>query len=145
MAKDARDGRNIGPGVEQVARGRAAKVVPIEVRNASLAAPLRENLVKRRRGERRFVEHRTAFAYRTEKPSFRAISCTARRKPIAESAGRVAAHEQRALFVPFADDADFKTIFDATLEQVTPEGLLILRDTAGNERKFGFKEVGMLG
>lgn len=40
---------------------------------------------------------------------------------------------------------DFKTIFDATLEQVTPEGLLVLRDTAGNERKFGFKEVGMLG
>lgn len=40
---------------------------------------------------------------------------------------------------------DFKTIFDATIETVTPEGLLVMRDGEGVERRFGFKEVGMLG
>lgn len=40
---------------------------------------------------------------------------------------------------------DFKTIFDATIETVTPEGLLVMKDGEGQERRFGFKEVGMLG
>lgn len=40
---------------------------------------------------------------------------------------------------------DFKSIFDATIEHVTPEGLLVMKDGEGNERRFGFKEVGMLG
>jgi hypothetical protein len=39
---------------------------------------------------------------------------------------------------------DFKTIFDATLENITEEGLLCLRDGDGLERKFNFKEVGLL-
>jgi BirA family biotin operon repressor/biotin-[acetyl-CoA-carboxylase] ligase len=39
---------------------------------------------------------------------------------------------------------DFKTIFDATLESVNTEGLLCLKDGEGNERKFNFKEVGLL-
>jgi BirA family biotin operon repressor/biotin-[acetyl-CoA-carboxylase] ligase len=39
---------------------------------------------------------------------------------------------------------DFKTIFDATLENITEEGLLCLRDGDGLERRFNFKEVGLL-
>ncbi len=39
---------------------------------------------------------------------------------------------------------DFKNIFEATLETVTPEGLLVLKTPNGDERKFGFKEVGFL-
>lgn len=39
---------------------------------------------------------------------------------------------------------DFKTVFDAKMEYVTPEGILVLRDGDGVERKFGFKEVGVL-
>lgn len=39
---------------------------------------------------------------------------------------------------------DFKTIFDATLEHISEEGLLCLKDGDGNERKYNFKEVGLL-
>ncbi len=39
---------------------------------------------------------------------------------------------------------DFSTIFNATLEQVSEEGLLCLRDGDGRERKYNFKEVGLL-
>lgn len=39
---------------------------------------------------------------------------------------------------------DFKTIFDATLETVSPEGLLVLTDAEGTQRRFGFREVGLL-
>ncbi len=39
---------------------------------------------------------------------------------------------------------DFKTVFDAKLECVTPEGILVLWDGDGVERRFGFKEVGVL-
>jgi BirA family biotin operon repressor/biotin-[acetyl-CoA-carboxylase] ligase len=39
---------------------------------------------------------------------------------------------------------DFKTIFDATLENISEEGMLCLRDGDGLERRFGFKEVGLL-
>ena len=39
---------------------------------------------------------------------------------------------------------DFKTIFDATLETISEEGMLCLKDKDGLERKFNFKEVGLL-
>ncbi|HET6992286.1 MAG TPA: biotin--[acetyl-CoA-carboxylase] ligase [Bacteroidia bacterium] len=39
---------------------------------------------------------------------------------------------------------DFKTIFDAILERVSEEGMLCLRCAEGVERRFGFKEVGVL-
>lgn len=39
---------------------------------------------------------------------------------------------------------DFKTIFDATLESVSVEGMLCLRCADGVEKRFGFKEVGSL-
>lgn len=39
---------------------------------------------------------------------------------------------------------DFKSIFDAVLEKVTEEGKLVLRCAEGEERVFGFKEVGVL-
>jgi BirA family biotin operon repressor/biotin-[acetyl-CoA-carboxylase] ligase len=39
---------------------------------------------------------------------------------------------------------DFKTIFDATLEKISEEGLICLRDKDGAERKYNFKEVGLL-
>ena len=39
---------------------------------------------------------------------------------------------------------DFKTIFEAVLEGVSEEGMLVLRDAGGQERRFGFKEVGFL-
>ncbi|MEO5642220.1 MAG: biotin--[acetyl-CoA-carboxylase] ligase [Bacteroidia bacterium] len=39
---------------------------------------------------------------------------------------------------------DFKTIFDASLENITEEGLLCLKDGDGLERKYNFKEVGLL-
>jgi BirA family biotin operon repressor/biotin-[acetyl-CoA-carboxylase] ligase len=39
---------------------------------------------------------------------------------------------------------DFKTIFDAVLDRVSPEGKLCLLCEKGEERWFGFKEVGSL-
>jgi BirA family biotin operon repressor/biotin-[acetyl-CoA-carboxylase] ligase len=39
---------------------------------------------------------------------------------------------------------DFKTIFNATLEFVSPDGFLVLVDEFGQERRFGFREIGQL-
>jgi BirA family biotin operon repressor/biotin-[acetyl-CoA-carboxylase] ligase len=40
---------------------------------------------------------------------------------------------------------DFSRIFEATIIDVTNEGLLVLKDASGNDRKFGMKEVGWIG
>lgn len=40
---------------------------------------------------------------------------------------------------------DFSNIFEATITDVTKEGLLVLRDSNGNDRKFAMKEVGWIG
>jgi BirA family biotin operon repressor/biotin-[acetyl-CoA-carboxylase] ligase len=40
---------------------------------------------------------------------------------------------------------DFSAIFEATIIDVTKEGLLVLQDKNGNDRKFAMKEVGWLG
>lgn len=40
---------------------------------------------------------------------------------------------------------DFSSVFEATIEEVTREGMLVLRDNKGNVRKFGMKEVGWIG
>lgn len=40
---------------------------------------------------------------------------------------------------------DFSNIFEATIEEVTREGLLVLRDNNGNCRKFAMKEIGWIG
>jgi BirA family biotin operon repressor/biotin-[acetyl-CoA-carboxylase] ligase len=40
---------------------------------------------------------------------------------------------------------DFTNIFEAAIVDVTKEGLLILRDSNGNDRKFGMKEIGWIG
>jgi BirA family biotin operon repressor/biotin-[acetyl-CoA-carboxylase] ligase len=39
---------------------------------------------------------------------------------------------------------DFKNEFEATLDHVTDEGMLVLKREDGTEKKFGFKEVGFL-
>lgn len=40
---------------------------------------------------------------------------------------------------------DFNTVFEATIVDVTREGLLVLKDKNGNDRKFAMKEVGWIG
>lgn len=40
---------------------------------------------------------------------------------------------------------DYSAIFEATITDVTPEGLLVLKDGNGNDRKFAMKEVGWIG
>lgn len=40
---------------------------------------------------------------------------------------------------------DFSNIFEATIVDVTKEGLLVLKDANGMDRKFGMKEVGWIG
>lgn len=40
---------------------------------------------------------------------------------------------------------DFSNIFEATIIDVTKEGLLVLKDGNGNDRKFAMKEVGWIG
>lgn len=53
-------------------------------------------------------------------------------------------HEKLFRLGESARYTDFKTIFDATLEKITEEGLICLRDNDGVERKYNFKEVGLL-
>lgn len=40
---------------------------------------------------------------------------------------------------------DFTNIFEATITDVTKEGLLVLQDSNGNDRKFAMKEIGWIG
>jgi BirA family biotin operon repressor/biotin-[acetyl-CoA-carboxylase] ligase len=40
---------------------------------------------------------------------------------------------------------DFSNIFEATIVDVTKEGLLVVRDANGNDRSFAMKEVGWIG
>lgn len=40
---------------------------------------------------------------------------------------------------------DYSAIFEATIVDVTKEGLLVLKDGHGNDRKFAMKEVGWIG
>lgn len=40
---------------------------------------------------------------------------------------------------------DFTAVFEATIIDVTREGLLVLKDANGNDRKFAMKEVGLIG
>jgi BirA family transcriptional regulator, biotin operon repressor / biotin---[acetyl-CoA-carboxylase] ligase len=39
---------------------------------------------------------------------------------------------------------DFKQVFEATIQTVSPEGRLVLLDSDGNERSYAMKEIGML-